>query len=159
MGEYIPASISFPEWALQIPEAKKALIDSFDDPKSWEENWDMDHIDGVISLRDPEARDGEFADVEKAFRKNNIPFDRWNGAYAEFNSEELLFRPELDNDVILDGNVGDVMIPASRLESILDSPNLKEELQKLLPPKVKDLKEYKEPVNTKKKNQLRTVSR
>ncbi len=150
MSDLYAATITFPDFALKISEVRKKLIECFGEEDSWEESYDMELHDGTVFLQDCDAVDGEFECVEKVFRANGIPFDRWSDSYAGIGSSTLYYRPELKEDVFVDGNTGEYMIPASEIQRIIDSPNLKEELKQMLPPVIKDLSEYKEPVKVKK---------
>lgn len=140
MSDRFTGILYFPEWALENPEAKKALIDYFGEPSSWV----MENYQGVLKFQNDYASFGTFYNIEKCFQKNKIPYDRWSDSCGEYQAETSHYRPELNEIVSCDGQ-DRFTVYADDIEKILDSPNLKEELRKLLPPKYKDLEEYVNP--------------
>ncbi len=141
MSDRFCGTLDFPAWALEIPEAKKALVKYFGEPDTWEDTWEMEKDVDIIHLMDPQASYGEFPDIQDCFRKNGIPYDHWSESYSEYDALTEHFRPELKDVVTCDGQDRFILY-ADDIEKILDSPNLKQELQKLLPPKYKSLHEY-----------------
>lgn len=143
MSDRFIGTISFPEWALDIPEARKVLSESFGEPETWGSGWFMNKTGGCITLKDDQAANGQFPEVQSCFWKNGIPYDRWSEGYLDIAPETEHYRPELEKPVFFDGN-DRFPVFADEIEKILDSPNIKEELAKLLPPKIKELSEYAE---------------
>ena len=144
MSEMVHATIEFPEWVLNIPEAKKTIFEYFGDEEEWISCYHAERDGRTIWLSDYATRDGEFSKVEECFRKIGIPYNRWTDACYGEEPYILKYRPDLDKDVCYDESV-----PIYVLENIVDSPNLKEEIEKLLPPKFKELWEYDKPIKAK----------
>ena len=133
MADVPSASLSFPEWALDIPEVHEALINRFGPEKDWSYEFDMDIIDKIVSFTDSELTCLDcpsFSEVQKCLHAHKVPYDIWNDTYMDvhgvsFPEQTKAFRPELKEVAVFSG-----------------APD----------PKIKDLSEYKEPKQLKSKN-------
>lgn len=151
MSDRFTGTIDFPEWALQIPEVKKTLEDYFGDSELWKNTWFMENNEGVIHLMDAQAPNGEFPGIQECFQLYKIPYDRWAEGYCDYEPLTEHFRPELGSPLVFDGQDRFVLY-IHDIKKILDSPNLKEELMKLMPPEIKSLHDYKTPVGMQEKD-------
>ncbi len=131
MADFPSASVSFPEWALSIPAVSKKLEVRFGPKEDWIPYFDMDISDGIVSFTDY-VKTGRalpsFYNLQITLQENAVPYDIWNDTFQgkEFSCSEktVCFRPELKKEVtIVSGG------PLDR---------------------IKDLREYKEPVKVKK---------
>ena len=87
MADYYGATLYVPEHLI-TPEIK-AMIDEYIQEHETEDSV----VDGIFTLVAPEARYGEFEEIEEALVKAEIPFDRETAAdYAE-PSFTMHFRP------------------------------------------------------------------
>ncbi len=149
MSDRYAATIQFPHWAMSIPEIQKAVLNTFGAESDWKRYYDFENNDGILYFLDDQARYGEFEYLEPCLQEHNIPYDRWSDSYAEFDSEYVCWRPEIKNTVYYSGD-GRFLINSDMIQDILTNKNLttveqiKGALQKLLPPEIKDLDEYKD---------------
>jgi hypothetical protein len=104
--------------------------------------------DGIFSLSDPDARSGEFEELEEYLVQNNIPFDRFSDSYAEYEAEKKQYRPESGiTGVTLTGGDGHTYVQAEDLRPLLEmnSAIALEKLESLLnerDPQVRPLINY-----------------
>jgi len=64
--------------------------------------------EGIFTLANPEARYGQFEELEDLLVLKKIPFDRESGALYEFIPEMRVFRPNMDRDMtflLCDGSI------------------------------------------------------
>ena len=84
MSNYFLGEIEFPRSALEIEEVAKII-----------EGYSIeDEEENLIFLRDAEARNGEFEDLESLLVKLKIPFDRYSESHGNYDSEARSFRPK-----------------------------------------------------------------
>ena len=142
MSDRFYGTISFPIWALDDGTVATKVRDTFGYEVNLFPGCDFFEEKGVITFSDEQASYGRFEILEDILRKKGIPFDQSAAAYFD-DSCVTYFRPELPEILYTYGD-GQFRIEVSDIEKILDSPNLKEDLKKLLPPKVRPLEEYVE---------------
>jgi len=75
--------------------------------------------DGHLRLADPEARYGQFDDLEGFLQEHGIPFDRHSDARYEFDAMNVMFRPGMERPVeVASNNAGDSLTDADALRPV-----------------------------------------
>jgi hypothetical protein len=87
MADYYGATLSVPAHLI-TPEIK-AMIDEYIEDHETEDSV----VDGIFTLVSPEARYGEFPEIEEALVKAGVPFDRETVADYSEPGFTVYFRP------------------------------------------------------------------
>jgi len=91
--------------------------------------------DGVFYLNNPEARYGEFADLEELFVQKGIPFDRTSGMDWNCPPERRIFRPgdpNFDYYFPLDSDAYEPVVSVAKIRELLALPMPTHEIQAYL---------------------------
>jgi hypothetical protein len=76
--------------------------------------------DGHLRLADPEARYGQFEEMEAFCVRHGIPFDRHSDARYEFDAVNVIFRPGMEHPVeTASNNAGDALADAGALRPVV----------------------------------------
>jgi len=144
MADYYYGEISFPEWALNLMEVREQLadygfIDYVDQPINEFENscQALTIASEIVTLRNWETKDGEYSDLERVLMENKVPFTRQSDPFIEYERRLKYYRPasnlsdQIYTELLLDED-GEVCVPFNKLEALLNSNNLKADLEQLL---------------------------
>jgi hypothetical protein len=122
---YVPRHLITPEIAAMIQTYRKEFPDT-----------EESEADGIYCLYSPEARWGQFDEIEKELVQAGIPFDRETSAYEPDPSYKTNFRPGLtptprDVEDVIDVQVVKDLFKSGGLGELLakdypDFPPLKE---------------------------------
>jgi hypothetical protein len=74
---------------------------------------------GHLRLADPEARFGQFEELEEFCVRHGIPFDRHSDARYEFDAVNVMFRPGMEHPVeTASNNAGDALADVDALRPV-----------------------------------------
>ena len=135
MADYYAGSIDILKRDIErCPELKKAIaayfyedtdIEMYDEngelnepQNEYGDNWDYMSND-VASYYDPEARYGQFEDIEEVCKKHKIPYDAWSGSYCEYDAHTDYYRPEMPKIIEANGD-GDRIVWEPELKKLLE---------------------------------------
>ena len=122
IGGKVPAAL-VEEFVKEVA-ATKASVGGYDgypfDPKQQRLTEVLDE-NGYLYLADSEARFGMFEELEAFCVKHGISFDRHSDAFAEYDAENVSYRPGMkEPDISHATQSGDTLLRAEEVQKVLD---------------------------------------
>ena len=122
IGGKVPSAV-LKEFLGEVVSAGASAGDYGDPPfegRTAEELLDALDGNGHLRLADPEARYGQFEELEAFCVRHGIAFDRHSDARYEFDAENVVFRPGMEHPVVTaSNNAGDSLADADAMRPVV----------------------------------------